>query len=378
MKLHLISNNNINSLNGAVAFLRLFIDNKEFFTANGIDVSVNSNSCGFQNEQEYVKSIKYGIKNKIKSILNHTVFGKKIKYKYYLNLGKRVIKQIPKTTSQADFYLLNDEIVAYNFFKRMGNSRKTIFMMHNNGELNSMTDSALLQNKRFNCFLQKMEKVIFCSATYIVFVSQCAKNYFDNKYPEYRNKTRCIHIGLPDVNINAHIRSYDTLRLVTVGTIGDRKNQIAILKALNKIDDKSIFLTVVGGGPRLDDCKSYVKEMGMDKQVRFTGAQNDVNEFLTDANLFIMTSTDEGLPISAQEALRAHLPLLLTNVGGCSELIKDNGLLVELDESQIVGAIEDFNFRKNELYDMGEKSYQIFVEYFSINKMLNKYISLIS
>ena len=128
----------------------------------------------------------------------------------------------------------------------------------------------------------------------------------------------------------------------------------------------------------MDDCKSYVKEMGMDKQVRFTGAQNDVNEFLTDANLFIMTSTDEGLPISAQEALRAHLPLLLTNVGGCSELIKDNGLLVELDESQIVGAIEDFNFRKNELYDMGEKSYQIFVEYFSINKMLNKYISLIS
>ncbi len=91
-----------------------------------------------------------------------------------------------------------------------------------------------------------------------------------------------------------------------------------------------------------------------------------------------MSSIDEGLPISAQEAMNYSLPLILTDVGGCSELISENGILTSTDVNEIMGAIVSLNDNKDMLKKMGETSKKIFEERYTLDIMLGKYVQCIS
>ena len=53
-----------------------------------------------------------------------------------------------------------------------------------------------------------------------------------------------------------------------------------------------------------------------------------VNKYLSEADLFILTSKDEGLPISIIEAMRASLPIIATKIAGIPEMIIDRKCII--------------------------------------------------
>lgn len=375
----LLSKDNLNGLNGAVKFIKLLSGDKEFWKKKNINVMVFSNSSSFSRENEYRKSFKFKIKKCIKSVLNSTIWGKRIKFKHDIFiLGKNIITSVKNEFGSDSWILLNDFSVAYVFLKKYKNQYKTIVMMHNNGELFSMIDSYLQRDSRTKRILYKIEEIIFKNATKIVFVSENSKKNFCRLKPQYVEKAIVIYNGLPIRKESDSEKCVECLHLVTVGTVGKRKNQIMIIRALDEIKDKSIKLTVVGDGEELNNCKKFVKEHGLDNRIRFTGATYNVNTYLKESNMFIMASMDEGLPISAQEAMREGLPLILTDVGGCKELIKDNGLLISPDYNEVKKAIEYVNQNKYLLSEWGKKSKLIFNEKFTDIQMKNAYYHLIT
>ena len=117
-------------------------------------------------------------------------------------------------------------------------------------------------------------------------------------------------------------------------------------------------------------------KLGIEKYINFVGARKDVDVLLKDANLFVMSSLDEGLPISAIEALRAKLPLILTNVGGNKELIRNNGYLVTATLDDMTTAIEKFASNTEEQSRMSENSYQYYIDRFSVENMISDYCGI--
>ena len=91
-----------------------------------------------------------------------------------------------------------------------------------------------------------------------------------------------------------------------------------------------------------------------------------------------MASLDEGLPIAAIEALRSGMPLILTDVGGCRELINDNGYLVKPDIKELGDAIKKIQDSPETAKTMSKNSYNLFISKYSIGSMIDSYSELIN
>ena len=228
-KIILLFSGNANALNGAANFVRLLND-EMFWESRKIQFTIISNSQTYVDEKEYRKSFLFQLKAMIKHILNMTKIGKFFFVKYEFNiLGKNIVNQI--IPDEHTCYILNDYMTAHQFFLRFNNKYPTVFLMHNNGDMLSMVDSKILSDNRMGRFFRDIEKEIIDNANRIVFVSETAMDRFTRKHGECHNKCFTINIGLHDKAFNSTYEG-EEIRLISVGTLEERKNQIAIIKAV--------------------------------------------------------------------------------------------------------------------------------------------------
>ncbi|EFF3582996.1 glycosyltransferase [Escherichia coli] len=130
------------------------------------------------------------------------------------------------------------------------------------------------------------------------------------------------------------------LRLVFVGRMTHPKRPDLLAETLSRKKDVELFL--VGGGEYLERLKNIYKNYD---NIHFVGEIKDFNNY-DDYDAFILVSESEGLPMSAIEAGVTGLPLLLSDVGGCHELIgeyegKYNGVLFNNNINDISRAIDE-------------------------------------
>jgi glycosyltransferase involved in cell wall biosynthesis len=78
--------------------------------------------------------------------------------------------------------------------------------------------------------------------------------------------------------------------------------------------------------------------LGLAAHVRFEGFRDDVEPYLHAGSAFVLTSHQEGLPLSILEAMACGLPCVVTDVGGNAEVVADklNGLVVRPGSSDEV------------------------------------------
>ena len=123
--------------------------------------------------------------------------------------------------------------------------------------------------------------------------------------PEIRKKLRN-SLGIPeDIKVYGH-----------VGTFRTPKNHsflIDVFAELHK-SNPATKLVLVGSGELLDKIKAKVLSLGLNDAVAFMGQQNNVNEWLSAFDVFLMPSLWEGLPVSVVEAQCAGLPCVISDV----------------------------------------------------------------
>lgn len=96
---------------------------------------------------------------------------------------------------------------------------------------------------------------------------------------------------------------------------------------------------VAGGGVLSGVVTDWAKAAGVDQNMHFLGAIDTVPEHLRAADLFLLTSRWEALPISIVEAFRAGLPVIATDCGGVSELVDDQvGALCQVEDAEGIAA----------------------------------------
>ncbi len=104
---------------------------------------------------------------------------------------------------------------------------------------------------------------------------------------------------------------------IHVGRFSIQKNHLFLIDILNeihKLNNNSVLL-LVGTGETLSEVKEKVKELNLDKCVKFLGIRTDINELLNASDAFILPSHFEGLPVVGVEAQATGLPVFTsTNV----------------------------------------------------------------
>jgi glycosyltransferase involved in cell wall biosynthesis len=88
-------------------------------------------------------------------------------------------------------------------------------------------------------------------------------------------------------------------------------------------------LVLVGEGPEESKIRQLVQRYQLEHEVRFLGLRTDIPRLLAAADLFLLTSVSEGIPLTLIEAMAVGLPVVSTRVGGVQEVIDDGktGLL---------------------------------------------------
>ncbi|WP_228715148.1 glycosyltransferase family 4 protein [Marinobacter salsuginis] len=146
-----------------------------------------------------------------------------------------------------------------------------------------------------------------------------------------------VHNGVPDLDSRSlsedEGEAKELVRLIMVARFEEPKDQKLLLEALSELSHLPWVMEFVGDGPKLESMKELTVELGLGDKVYFLGSQGNVAANLRRADLFVLISRWEGLPLTILEAMRAGLPVVASNVGGVSEAVIDGetGLLVPRD-----------------------------------------------
>jgi glycosyltransferase involved in cell wall biosynthesis len=118
-------------------------------------------------------------------------------------------------------------------------------------------------------------------------------------------------------------------RIISVGRFAYPKDYATLVDALAAVETDYRAI-LVGEGPMRSAVASDVRRRGLAARIELLGGRTDVPNLLASADIFVLSSRSEGLPISVLEAMAAGLPVVATDVGGLSELVVDGktGLLV--------------------------------------------------
>ena len=178
----------------------------------------------------------------------------------------------------------------------------------------------------------------------------------------------------------------EPFQFVAVGRVLPPKNYPMLIDAVKNLvrmpDALSTkwIVNVAGDGPLLDEMRNLVKSSGMSEHINFLGGCNDVPAFLKNADVFIMTSHYEGMPMAMLEAMSTGLPIVSTDFQGISDVVihEDSALISEVDDAVAFAENMLRIMQSESLRTSIAKRAQLNSNNFSIERTNEKYMNLYS
>ncbi len=177
-------------------------------------------------------------------------------------------------------------------------------------------------------------KEIVKKADCITVNSQSTLNDLLNLFPEVRERAFLTKLGID--HFSSHkIEMKKKKHLLAVGTIEPRKNTDGLLKAYSILLERNSNLPplVLAGmeGFRADEYKIIAKDLGIDKNVRFTGfiTDKELSNLYSEAFCLIHPAHHEGFGFTVPEAFTWDLPVVASNTGGLGEFFKGSAWMVD-------------------------------------------------
>ena len=195
-----------------------------------------------------------------------------------------------------------------------------------------------LYTKKAMGFNNKHWRIKSYLADFIVTVNSDMINFFPKK-----KQQKLIPFGLdttyydPDLFVSSNTSGI--FKIITVANLVAVKHIEIIIKAIYNLKDASIHLDIVGdtNGSYADSLKQLVAELQLTEQVFFLGKLPDVRPLLVNANLYIISSRQEGMPMALVEAMCMGIPVLGSNIPGVNFVLKDfKNLLFPVDETNVL------------------------------------------
>ena len=217
-------------------------------------------------------------------------------------------------------------------------------------------------------------------------VSEYSKKQLSKKKVD-SNKITVIHNGISDAITPSPVVRYRLRRewciddgdiLLGLACRLDRVKGISyLLDAFSKASKRipQLKLVLIGIGPLEGILKEKVKSLGLSKKILFPGFRSDVGDCLFAIDIFILPSLKENHSISLLEAMRAQRPIIVTDVGGNTESVRNEkeALVVPpADVNSLTNAIERLATTETLRNRLARAAYSRFQREFTAEKALKK------
>lgn len=221
-------------------------------------------------------------------------------------------------------------------------------------------------------FKHQMEKRLDA----IFFACDYAQTYYRTYILKNMEESR-LHVcrlGTEKVDIPGHYERPGSWQMVSCSNMIPLKRLTLIVDALALLEEE-VHWTHIGDGELMQVMKAYAKErLGEKSNIRYTFAgyveNSEVIQYYREhfVDCFITTSaTEGGCPVSAQEAMKFGIPMIGTAVGGVTEMIRGNGILLSAGPTakEVAAAIrkmmhcgrEETEAMRNAAIQLWEKDY---------------------
>lgn len=171
--------------------------------------------------------------------------------------------------------------------------------------------------------------------------------------------------------------------IIHIANYRTEKDQWTLLKALVlfNLKYKNWKLTFRGNIPEniKKSFDRYIKEHKLSNKITFVNFLKDIRTLLRHADVFVLTSISEALPMSALEAMAMNVPCILTNVGGCSDIVDNevNGFLIPpKNPKALTDKLLFLVENSTKLRKMSINARKKVVKDFNLEMVANKYLGL--
>jgi glycosyltransferase involved in cell wall biosynthesis len=145
-----------------------------------------------------------------------------------------------------------------------------------------------------------------------------------------------------DESLKSFGLSNSKLQCAFIGRVTQIKRPDRFLDVVSEVQKRGIDLDffMAGDGELLEGCRKRISEQ--DLPVIVLGWQSDIEKVLSAADIVVLTSDNEGTPLSLIQAGMAGLPVVTTNVGSVPEVVLDGvtGIITDLNIQEIANALE--------------------------------------
>lgn len=239
----------------------------------------------------------------------------------------------------------------------------------------------LYANESKNNYIPFQKKVVEI-IDFICPISQDGEKYLIENF-KIENKIKRFYLGTYDKGYNLHSKR-TPFHIVSCSYVIPVKRIEMILEMLILSNDQDIIWTHIGGGIGFDNLKSRILNQNhLRNKINLLGHINntDVVEFYknNEVHAFINVSLSEGLPVSIMEACSFGIPIICTDVGGSSEIVKNdyNGFLIKKDSTadNLLDTIIRLKSLDNDIYlNMRKNARNIWEENFNTTKNSSAFV----
>lgn len=170
----------------------------------------------------------------------------------------------------------------------------------------------------------------------------------------------------------------NTFCIGIVARLSPPKDHLLLIEAIAVLSATypDIKLLIVGDGPLRSTIETYITSNHYENLVTMLGERKDIANILNALDLFALTSSSEGIPMTILEAMAASLPVIATNVGGIPQVVIDEktGFLVaDKDKNGLIEAIKKLIMQSQLRHKFGEAGYLFLKNNYSIKQVVDKY-----
>ncbi|MFM5199961.1 glycosyltransferase [Aeromonas caviae] len=222
-------------------------------------------------------------------------------------------------------------------------------------------------------------------------VSEDAVSAFIAKKAVPKNRILAVHNGVDtkkfvfDLGNRIRLRSElkltdDMVLILAVGRLDVAKDYPNLLHSFKLLcsTGRDVNLAIIGYGDQYSSLVNVVTELGLESKVHFLGLRHNVHEWMSAADVFVLSSAWEGFGLVVAEAMACKRIVVATDCGGVREVVNDCGILVPpKDHVALANGIEQvLCMDANDIETLGLVARNRVECHYSLNAQAERWLSL--
>ena len=219
---------------------------------------------------------------------------------------------------------------------------------------------------------------------------QAQRIFTNRQYQKYKSKSASFHKGIDTTTFSPYIQhegvSNGDFLVGTAASLTPRKGLEFLIEGFAQFKDgkPEASLLIAGEAPENHNqyktkLETQISNYNLENDIHFLGWVDDMPKFLSDLDVFVLSSLNEGVPGAVREALAMELPVIATDVGGTSEVVlnKETGILIKPKDSEEISKALNYIYNNSqEAEQMARNGRKHVVRNFSTRSYVDNYEDL--